>query len=103
MIKLSTEDYRALEEFLYPAGWPGMGLLRLDLRINERNMRAYWTGRTAVPPTVAAYLIGRVALRLTLKGWADEFPPVSAEIRAEILKRLEEAQRHADQAHQAGR
>ena len=94
---MTAADFAALLRYLHAGPKASVyALAHLATRINERNLRAMAEGRTAVPPTVAAYIVGRAALRLTLKGWGSEIPPVSAEIAAEIKNRLEEARRHAE-------
>lgn len=92
---MTPEDFSALVEWLYALPFAPAGPAD-DMRLNRRNVRGMASGRTAVPPTVAAYLEGRAALRLTLNGWRGEMPAVSAECRARILDRLDEARRHAE-------
>lgn len=92
---MTPDDFRALLDWLYPGDTIAGG--HADTRLDGRSLRAYRSGRSTIPPAVAAYLVGRAALRLTLKGWGAELPPVSAELRAEILNRLEEIRRHGSQ------
>ena len=71
---MSLADFRALMIWLY--GDPPKPA-HDDTRINARNLRGYMEGRSSIPPALADYLVGRAALRLTLKGWQDDPPTVS--------------------------
>lgn len=71
---MDLADFRALMTWLYgdsPEAAAG------DTRINARNLRGYFDGRSTWPDALEAYLVGRAALRRRLKGWQLEEPPVS--------------------------
>lgn len=73
---MTLADFRALMTWLYGTDPEAANV---DTRINARNLRAYFDGRSTWPPVLEDYLICRAALRRRLKGWAGDDPPVSAE------------------------
>lgn len=71
---MNLADFRALMTWLYG---DSPEAATADTRINPRNLRGMFDGRSAYPDALVDYLVGRAALRLALKGWANDPPPVS--------------------------